>query len=158
MDIFWKWSRSYKYYSESQKYQSSYVSRRYIRSKPCLDLSWWSSGGTTVIIIKFQYLEIARSGVPYLSKVNMSKVTWQSWKSNFPPEPALTSWKVYKLIFFNSGLPNFAYQGCHISVGYKDRILKTIPDFGQKVNLKCPAATELLLLRTLVPFVDLSYS
>ena len=68
----------------------------------------------------------------------MSKITWQPWKSKFPPNPALASWKTYKSIFLISGLPKFAHQGCHISVGRKDRISKTIPDIGQKVILKCP--------------------
>ena len=68
----------------------------------------------------------------------MSKITWQPWKSKFPPNPALASWKTYKSIFLISGLPKFAHQGCHISVGRKDRISKTIPDIGQKVILKSP--------------------
>ena len=72
-----------------------------------LDLSWWNSGETTMILIKFWYFDIFRSGLPNWSKINMSKSTWQPWKSKFPPEPALASWKTYKLIFFNSGLPNF---------------------------------------------------
>ena len=68
----------------------------------------------------------------------MSKFTWQPWKLKFLPDPALASLKTYKSIFLFSGLPKFAYQGCHISVGYRDRIWKTIPDIGQNVILKYP--------------------
>ena len=76
--------------------------------------------------------------MPYLSQINMSKITWQPWKSKFPPDPALASWKTYKSIFLISGLPKFAHQGCHISGGRRDRISKIIPDIGQKVNLRYP--------------------
>ena len=75
---------------------------------------------------------------PYISKINMSKITWEPWKLKFLPDPALALLKTYKSIFLFSGLPKFVRQGCHISVGYKDRISKIIPDIGQKVNLKCP--------------------
>ena len=66
------------------------------------------------------------------------KITWEPWKLKFLPDPAKASLETYKSIFLFSGLPKFVRQGCHISVGYKDRISKIIPDIGQNVNLKCP--------------------